>query len=150
MMDMIEEYGTVVAIDAESAQAWIRTSAKQGCGHCQSQGACGTGQLTQFLAGRSKALVVHNSQNAQVGDTVRLGIADNALLYSAIRVYLLPLLGLLLGAALYTALANPPNDAHSLLSAILGLLAGMGLGRYWQTRQNQQAYQVLMLSVESN
>jgi len=147
---MIEEYGIVIAIDESTQQVWVDTQSKQACGHCQSQRTCGTGQVTQFFADRAKALLVDNRHNAKVGDTVRLGIADNALLYSALNVYLLPLLGLLLGASIYTWQATEPNDAWSLFSAILGMLAGMGLSRYLQQRQNPETYQVLMLAVESN
>jgi positive regulator of sigma E activity len=70
------------------------------------------------------------------------------LLYSAYSVYVLPLLGLLFGAGLYTWQATELSDAWSLFSAILGMLTGMGLSRYLQSRQQLQHYQVLMLAIE--
>ncbi|MDG1820512.1 MAG: SoxR reducing system RseC family protein, partial [Methylophilaceae bacterium] len=66
-----------------------------------------------------------NTINAQVGQTVVVGIDETAVMKSALILYLLPLVTMFAGALLAVQIVNA--DASAILGALLGLL----LGFFW-------------------
>jgi sigma-E factor negative regulatory protein RseC len=67
---------------------------------------------------------------AKVGDEITVAVPDAAVLAAAFVAYLLPLLGLLAGAAV--AASTGMGDPEVALGAALGLVAGIVLAR-WQS-----------------
>ena len=132
---MIEERGRVVAIGQEGI--WVETVQRSGCHGCAAKSGCGTGLLGDFWASASRVFVpVDSAKRRQISlhDTVRIGIADNTLATSALVVYLLPLVTMLLGALGGDALASEPG---AIFGAVLGLVAGgmaVRLYGYWNRR----------------
>ena len=68
------------------------------------------------------------------GDKVTLGLSDDALLRGAAIVYLVPLFGLLTGAALAAGLWPAAGDAGGLVGGGAGFVAGIGLAQ-WLARR---------------
>ena len=65
-----------------------------------------------------------------VGDTVTIGIEESALVHSALALYLVPIVAMLVSAVLGRALAPPGwADGVAAAAAVAGLLAGLGLNR---------------------
>lgn len=118
---MIEARGTVTALEGDCA--FVRTES-EGCGRCHEPGGCGGAHLTRAFCSSPKVYRVLNPSGAKPGDEVTLVIHDRAVLRGAIAGYVLPLLGLFLGAALGLRLAG---DAGSIGGAVCGLAAAWGL-----------------------
>jgi sigma-E factor negative regulatory protein RseC len=121
---MIEEFAIVVAVDGGFAE--VEPQRRATCDHCGAKGACGTSLIDRFLGRRPLRLRVENGIAARVGERVILGVADAVLLRAAVAAYLVPLIGLILGAALALAVAErlawPGDDLWSLGGGLLGLV----------------------------
>ncbi len=135
VISVIEERGRVVAIGHDGI--WVETVQRSGCHGCAAKSGCGTGLLGDFWASASRVFVpVDSAQHRQIAlhDTVRIGIAENTLASSALVVYLLPLVTMLLGALGGEALAA---EAGAISGAVVGLLTGgvaVRLYGYWNRR----------------
>ncbi len=118
---MLETRATVVQL--EGSDAIVEAKQGGGCGHCSSEGGCGSGKISQLFCTQPRRFRVRNGIGAQVGDEVQVSVADGVLLRSALTLYGLPLL-LLLGGGLMGA--QYPADAAS-RDALAAVGAGAGL-----------------------
>jgi len=138
---MIEEQGKVVR--AEPGVAWIHTNRKQACTGCQARAGCGVGLFYQALGVRGRDIKVLDPIGTKPGDQVVVGLADNALVSGAVRLYLLPLLLLLAGATVGHYFAG---EAGSIFLAIGGLIGGFGLvARFSRRVANNPDFQPVIL-----
>lgn len=87
---MIEEIGIITAVDKD--HIWVETEVKSTCGSCQAQDNCGTGVVAKVFTPKKEKLILRCHQAAEVGQRVRLGVAENQLLSASALMYLLPLL----------------------------------------------------------
>jgi sigma-E factor negative regulatory protein RseC len=146
---MLKETGRVVAIEADSL--WVETIRQSTCGSCSAQKACGHGLMNKVASGKACHLRVPLSveQRGQyaLGDQVELAIPEHVLVKSALLVYLLPLLLMLLGAALPSLWVSA--DSWAVLGAFAGLAAGFYLLRLYDvfTRNDPQSQPVLLTPV---
>ncbi|WP_409311149.1 SoxR-reducing system protein RseC [Pectobacterium sp. B1J-3] len=141
---MIKEWATVVSW--HNGMAVLRCEQRSGCSGCQSRSSCGTGLLNQLGAPAEHLLTVPCEQPLEVGQRIELGITEASLLRSAVMVYLLPLLGVFTGSALFQALLGTE------LSAIIGAFAGGGLFfflvKYWSVRLGRShRYEPVILQI---
>ncbi|WP_299592022.1 SoxR reducing system RseC family protein [uncultured Microbulbifer sp.] len=123
---MIEERGRVVAL--EQSGIWVETVQRSGCHSCAAKSGCGTGLLGDFWSKASQVRVSISPETLlriRLHDTVVIGVAENTLAASALMVYLVPLLLLVLGA-----LAGDAVVVGSELGAISGAAMGLGLGAF--------------------
>lgn len=123
---MIEETARIVALDADAV--WIEARRESACGRCAARSGCGHGLLDRLRSGRSVHLRLHLPREAgtaplAVGDLVQLGISERAVLSGSLRLYALPLAGLLLGSLAGDALGA--GDAIAALGGVTGLAAGL-------------------------
>lgn len=141
---MIEEQGRVVAI--EPGAVWVETVRRTTCSSCQASPGCGHRVLDAARAGsraRVRALV---DASAEVGDRVAIGIPEEVLLRSTLRVYLLPLL-LLFGAAV-AGQHLFGGDTAALGLGLVGLGAGFAYNRWYSRRhENDRGQQPRVLRV---
>lgn len=126
---MAEARGTVTRCEGE--HAFVRI-ADEGCGRCHEPGGCGGSSLTRAFCSSRRIYRVWNPGGANPGDEVVIAISDRTLLRSAVAGYVLPLLGLFLGAVLGLKCAGEPG---SMLGAALGLIAAWGLQRIPRVRE---------------
>lgn len=105
----------------------VAVDAGVACPRCAAGKGCGAG----LLAGPEKLRMVEaqaaNQLTLSVGDTVRLQLSAANLLSAALIVYGLPMLGVLLGAALAFWLRL--GDMAAAMVAITGAVIGVVLGR---------------------
>ncbi len=94
---MIEEIGVIKAVDQD--HIWVETQIKSTCGSCQAESNCGTGTVAKAFSPKTETLVLRCAEKARVGQRVRLGIPEQALLGASALMYLLPLFALV-GSAL--------------------------------------------------
>lgn len=122
---MIESVATVVAVGDTWAQVECRR--KSACGHCHQQESCGVGAIAKAMPGRPQLLEIALTAPVYVGQQVRIGIPERSLLTSALLVYMVPVLFLLLGA-LAGKLVSVQWPVGEEPSEIIGALLGGGLG----------------------
>jgi len=95
---------------------------KTECGNCSSMHSCGIGSQRKILA-----TGVLNKAGADVGDFVTVSIKSSKLLTSIAVIYLIPAIGLLLGAVAGANLFNV-FELDETTSAIIFSLVGLALG----------------------
>ena len=141
---MIEE--RAVVIDVGQGYAWLEIQRQSACGGCHASGGCGTAALSKIWAGKSIRVRALSDLSLQPGDEVVVGMADGALLRSALLAYLLPLALLFAGAMLGQAVFATAGEELVLLSGLLGLGLGFMAVRVlsWRFRDDVR-YQPMVL-----
>jgi sigma-E factor negative regulatory protein RseC len=84
-----------------------------------------------FCSNKPRHFKVSNKARAKVGDEVQVSIPDGALLRGAMKMYVLPLILLLVGgiAGVGMAVESAARDAYAATGAVFGLLLGFILAR---------------------
>lgn len=115
---MIEEYAVVTG--RSDRQATLEVERRTACGLCGQKRGCGNATWGKLLGHKSQAFSADNPIGANVGDSVIVGIDERAVLRSALFLYAVPLLGLLLGTVLADIFFK--NEFYVMLSAASGLV----------------------------
>lgn len=129
---MIEERAVVIA--THDGDMIIEVQQQSACGGCNARSTCGTTLLAALFKQHKSRLRVDNSVAARPGDHVVVGIDEATMVSGSMRLYLLPLLGLIGGAILAQAVISPAEA-----SAIAGGLAGMALVLWLLHRRSETA-----------
>lgn len=146
---MIKEKAQVVAVEGE--YALVQTLRQSTCSGCAANQGCGTSVLAKVLGQRYARIKVLNTRQAKVGDTVMIALGENGLLKSALVLYCLPLMAIVLFVLLgQLALGAKFTDGVAVLFGAAGFGAALGLVRLLTTRMAHNAdYQPVILSVET-
>lgn len=123
---MIEEHAIV--LDRHNSQATLEIERGTACGLCGQTRGCGNATWGKLLGHKSHAFQAENPINANVGDSVVVGINEQAMLHSVFLLYVVPLLCLLIGAILADVFL------HNELMVILSAVAGLTIGFLWVKR----------------
>ncbi len=128
---MLEMRAIVLRLKGREAE--ISPLGGGGCGNCNSEGGCGSGKLTKmFCSSQPRSFIVLNQADAKVGDEVNITLPEGSLLYSSLRMYLLPLL-LMIGAGFFGvsfATDAATRDGYALIGSVVGLMLGFALGKF--------------------
>lgn len=89
---MIEEFGTIVEIKNQQI-AVVLCRRNSACDHCPSSGACSMGD-----DGESMLVDAYNAVGAKIDDRVRIVTSTKHFLLSSFILYIVPIIGLLVGA----------------------------------------------------
>jgi len=137
---MIEERAVILSLERETndiasndSTAILEIERKSACGLCGQTRGCGNSIWGKLFAHQSTAFKAQNRINAKVGDSVIVGINEKALLKSALLLYILPLVTMLIGAIL----ASQIHDTNG--SAMIGAAAGLVLGLLWVKGHTQSS-----------
>lgn len=117
---MIEEHAIVTA--CINSKATLEIERRTACGLCGQKRGCGNATWGKLLGHKSHAFEAENPINAKMGDSVVVGIDEHAMLHSVFLLYIVPLLGLLIGAVLADIFLK--NEFFVILSAASGLALG--------------------------
>jgi len=144
---MLTENGRVVAVEADGL--WVETVRKSTCGACSAQKGCGHGILNRMTDGKRGYIRVlpgdQSIQDYRVDDEVRFSIPEEVILRGSLVAYLVPIVGLLLGASAASAGLPHMGDAGALLGAVGGFFVGLGFVRWHAVRhQDDPAFQPLL------
>jgi positive regulator of sigma E activity len=125
--------GTVVTV--RDGRAWVECIPEAaGCGVCASGRGCGWGRQGPGSAStRLEVAATLDGRPLQPGDSVLLEADDRALLAVALRLYLLPLAGLLAGP-LVVRMAGVDAGLLPVGAALAGLALGGLTARAWTRR----------------
>jgi sigma-E factor negative regulatory protein RseC len=122
---MIEERGRVIAILGD--QARITAERRRACGQCNVSNACGTSLLERVFGRHPVELLARNPIGAQIGDEVVVGLSEQGLLRIAAAAYLVPILGLIIGASV----GERFGGVYPEIASVLGALGGLVLAFWW-------------------
>ncbi|MDU8925065.1 SoxR reducing system RseC family protein [Pasteurellaceae bacterium LIM206] len=142
---MLTESAVVIAYSA--GVATVKCQAKSACGSCSAKSACGTSALSE-LTGETGGhiLTVETITPLKVGQTVEIGLAENALLTSALLAYLVPLL-----VILFSTVASESLFSHEFYRAVFIFFStalSFFLVKFWAARFNKKsAYKPILLRV---
>lgn len=139
-IEMLEMRAIVLKIQGREAE--ISPLGGGGCGHCNSEGGCGSGKLTKmFCSSQPRSFIVLNQAQAKVGDEVLISLPEGSLLHSSWRMYLLPLLFMLAAGFLGVSFAHDTTtrDGYALIGAMIGLVSGFAVGKYWPDSKDSRA-----------
>ncbi|MCW8330588.1 SoxR reducing system RseC family protein [Photobacterium sp. SDRW27] len=146
---MMRSLATVVAV--EPGVLSVSCQQKTSCGHCASRDSCGTGIVSKAVPGRSHLVKIATRTHAAVGDVVEIGLSERSMLHSAVLVYVLPLLFLILGAVVgqwwFVDLAGG-GELGVILTAVVSAAAGLVLARRLARRlEGNSAYKPTLIRV---
>ncbi|AMG13125.1 TPA: transcriptional regulator [Vibrio vulnificus] len=121
------------------------------CSSCSSQKSCGTGVVSKAFGNKSLLWHLETQRRLHVGQVVEIGIPEQSLLQSAMLVYLLPIVAMLLGALFGHLVLSPWLEMGegavvltSLLFAFIGILLAKKLA---QPLEQKSAAQVELMRV---
>ena len=141
---MIKEWATVVSW--QNGLATVSCDVKASCSSCASRAGCGSRVLNKLGPQTTHTIVVPSVEPLAPGQKVELGIAEGSLLGSAMLVYLSPLAGLFVFAALFQVLFG--SDIAALSGAILGGVGGFLIARGFSRKlAEREAWQPVILNV---
>ncbi len=89
---MITEQGVVQS--TKSGSAWVKVQRSEACHHCESQGLC------RMLSSNEMIVEASNELGARTGDRVEIGLPTGSFLTLSLVVYFIPVVALVIGAAL--------------------------------------------------
>ena len=133
-----------IIVQVEGRQALVQASQVNGCEQCNGNG-CGASRLTKLFCTKPRQFEVDNPINARVGDEVVISVPEGALLRGAGLVYLFPLLLLVTGAMLGSALAGLSSspvrhDEYAVAGALLGVAAGFIAAKWISSVSSRQQF----------
>ncbi|ELK8309911.1 TPA: transcriptional regulator [Vibrio vulnificus] len=121
------------------------------CSSCSSQKSCGTGVVSKAFGNKSLLWHLETQRRLHVGQVVEIGIPEQSLLQSAMLVYLLPIVAMLLGAlfghlvlSLWLEMGEGAVVLTSMLFAFIGILLAKKLA---QPLEQKSAAQVELMRV---
>ena len=117
---MIEEFAVITRRFDDHVMLEIER--RTACGLCGQKRGCGNATWGRLLGHDSHEFAAENVINANVGDSVVVGIDERVVLSSAFYLYVVPLLTMLVGAVLADVLLN--NQFYVILASVAGLLLG--------------------------
>ncbi len=129
---MIEEQAQVVEINGD--QLILQAQRQSACGSCAANKGCGTSLLSKVVGRKFTRFQADNSINAKIGDTVVVGIPEDALLKGSLVMYIIPILGMLVFALLadyFLTAAMQNRDLIIAVTAIMGLVSGSLLSKWY-------------------
>ncbi|MGF1763115.1 SoxR reducing system RseC family protein [Aliivibrio kagoshimensis] len=94
-------------IDIENDRVTVGCKQQTSCGNCASKQSCGTGIVSGVIPGKEHQWTFTTQQSLTIGQLVEIGLPEKNLLQSAIIVYIIPLLFLLLGALFAQTILEP-------------------------------------------
>lgn len=117
---MIEEFAVVTK--RLDDHVMLEIERRTACGLCGQKRGCGNATWGKLLGHESHEFAAENVIDANVGDSVVVGIDERVVLNTVFYLYIVPLLTMLIGAVLADVLFN--NEFYVILAAALGLLLG--------------------------
>lgn len=140
---MIEEMGRVVS--TEPGFAWIETTLKTTCGSCAASDGCSTSVVAKAFSPKAEHLRISVPCELKKGQSVKIGIPERHLLSASAWLYLLPVLTLLISAAILQSFTNLPEGLVILLSFISTFCAYWWVSRRLKSARFRQHYEPIFL-----
>lgn len=125
----------VEVVEIGEGGVWVEGIQRSACGSCSARAGCGQHTLSKL--GRPVRLWVETHDAYSLGNQVVLALPEGSLAFSALSLYGLPLIGLVIGAVLGN---QGGSEAQSMMAGMLGLVIGLGAARLF-ARRNKDDWQ---------
>jgi len=136
---MIEEQAQVVEV--VGSQLVLQAQTQSACGSCSASKGCGTSVLSKVIGRKFTRFQAENNIDAEVGDTVVVGISEDALLKGSLVMYIIPIIGMLVFSLIANASLESVVDYRDLAitaAGIMGLVSGSMMSRWYFQRQGSR------------
>ncbi|MDX6020381.1 SoxR-reducing system protein RseC [Scandinavium sp. V105_16] len=141
---MIKEWATVISW--QNGLARVSCDVKASCSSCASRAGCGSRVLNKLGPQTEHTITVPSAEPLVAGQKVELGISEGSLLTSAMLVYMTPLFGLFVMAAVFQQLFA--SDLAAFAGGVLGGLGGFLVARGLSPKlASREAWQPVIISV---
>ncbi|OIQ24319.1 SoxR reducing system RseC family protein [uncultured Vibrio sp.] len=150
---MMTALATVSAVHPRKNDFLLDLSCEQktSCSSCASQKSCSTGIVSKAVGAKSLFWSVVSAKPISAGQVVEIGFPEKTLLHSAVIVYILPLVFLMLGAGLAQSLFVPYlqlGELSVIVSAFFSAYIGFRIAKHKAAQLEQaSAQQVVLLRV---
>lgn len=128
--DMAQEIVKVMQL--AQGGVWVEAVQRSACSSCNARSGCGQHSLSQL--GRPMRLWIEGGDGLRVGQEVVLSMPAGGLVLSALLLYGLPLLTLIVGAALGQGYGDGAAAIAGLAGLALGFAAARMIARRYQQR----------------
>ena len=146
---MIEETGTIVAVDGN--HVWVETQVKTTCTSCKASDACPTSTIAKAFTPKANHVLVEVPCELAVGQQVKIGISERALVAASIMVYILPLLAMILSATLIMSAFPSVHEIIVLALSCVAALGGFWWASYYSKRpHNEHKFRPIFLGATIN
>lgn len=144
------EQGLVV--ETANGVAWVEKSRQSQCGGCRLRSGCGSAVLSKILGARRNRVQVIDPMSVNIGDTVLIELDAAALIRGSFAVYMIPLMGLLLGSIvgkyLFAPIFSGYAEGLTIVFAMIGLFSSIWwLRRFSQSIENDARYQPVISDI---
>lgn len=126
---MIEEHAIVVGLEQETAL--LEVLRRTPCGLCGQTRGCGVSLWGRLFGHKPNIFRALNQIDSKVGDGVVVGIEEQALLTSALVIYGVPLLTMLIGALVAGSIFNNEVVSQVDRNTVVGAISGLAIGLLW-------------------
>ena len=119
---MIEERALIVGLTDDTAMplAWLEVERKTACGLCGQTRGCGNKVWGKLFRHQQGQFAASNPIQAGIGQSVIVAIDERSVMHAALLLYFLPIVAMLLMAALAQSLFA--TNAAALMGALAGLV----------------------------
>ncbi|QYK00653.1 SoxR reducing system RseC family protein [Shewanella psychrotolerans] len=144
---MMEEVATVIR-SGNDGWVTVEVKVKNACNHCDNNESCGTSAVSKAFSPKVQRFSVPSNEQYKAGELLKLGLPESVILKAAAIVYLLPLVGLFIGAVfgqLFMPLLDvAASDGLTIGFALLGATAAWRVGRRWAKVLEQNSQPVII------
>ena len=140
----MKEIAEVVAIDGQ--RITLSTQLKTACSGCTHNTTCGAGILSKGFADRNARFTVESDLPVNLGDRVEVVMDESDFTRYALLLYGLPIVGLLLIAALLTHF-SPLTEGIVILLAFSGFGAIFVGLKHWFRQRDVKVQQLIQINV---
>lgn len=142
---MLKERAVVIAYEAGVAK--VKCQSQSACGACVAKNGCGAAALSELTGEIGEHIfAIETLMPLKIGQHVEIGLAESSLIFSALLLYIVPLLTILLS----TFLADQVFS-HELISALFiffcTVLSFLAVRAYAKTLKQKAAYKPVLLRV---
>lgn len=127
--------------------AKVQCESQSACGSCAAKQGCGTSVLSELAGEKGKHIfTVESLTPLKAGQIVQIGLAEKSLIFTALLMYIVPLLSILLTTFLTEGIFTNELTRASLI--LLTTTFSFIFVRWYSKRLNQrEAYQPVLLKV---
>ncbi len=122
---ILEEVATVTAYDPDG---WVTVEIelKSACNHCSSSENCGTSTVAKAFSIKRQRFSLKSDKPCEKGDLLKLALPESVIVKAAMLVYIVPLVGLFIGAGVGLWLGDLLGVNSDYSSIIFAALGGVG------------------------
>lgn len=140
---------SAVVIGYENGIAKVKCQSQSACGQCAAKNSCGTSSLSELNGKRGEHIFnVETMMPLREGQMVEIGLEEKSMLLSALLMYIVPLLTLLI-ATLLSDYISENEIIRALIIFIATALSFVLIKRYTKKLGQQTEFQPVLLRVLS-